>query len=144
MAGKLKKLRIYGILYFIFGFVDALNLLIRVWIGEYSVAQIVKSEFFNETVGTLVMVLEFFFTAIVVAAYLCLALKGYSYGIGEGYGYTHVKVAKIMPALLAIRLGITVLMIFGKQVDYISIVTDIVGLSTIFSYSRCARIALES
>lgn len=143
MAGRLKRLKIYGIMYFIFACANALNMLIGVLIGTYSAMNFVNSGIMGESLATLTMMIYFVITVLVIGADLCLALKGYIYGIGEGFGYAHVSVSRLLPIALFIQLGLSVLLVYSGVAEYVALITAFVGLCTVFNYNKCARLSLE-
>lgn len=144
MTRKLKKLKVYGAVYFLLGVLDALNELIGFANGRYSALVLLESGRFSESVATFLDAVILVLAAAVVLGYLCMGMKGYTYGIGEGYGMVHIGVSKIMPAVLIARLIITGIAIYAGQIDVIPIFTCAIGLGMIFDYKKCARIALES
>ena len=144
MTGKLKKLRIYGIVYLVLGVLDGLNELIGLSGGRYSILTLLESGHLSQQFATFFDIAVLGLAVAVVLGYLCMGVKGYTYGIGEGFGMVHIGVAKIMPALLIVRLIVTGIAIYAGQIDIVPFFTCVAGLVIVFDYNKCARIALES
>lgn len=144
MTGKLKKLKVYGIMYFIFGVAGAINLLVGALAGKYNAMGLVDSGLMGETLATMFMGVEFLVSVVVILAFFCMGLKGYVYGIGEGFGYIHVSVSRYLPVFLVLQIAMSVFMVFSGRIDYVPLISSVIGLVFVFSYNRCARVALES
>lgn len=144
MAKKLKKLKLYGAVYFIFGVINAINVLWGIVGGRYSALLLAQSGGISEKNALLFEMLVFVLDVAVILSCLCLGVKGYLYGIGEGYGMVHIPVSKYLVSIFIIRIIVNIVGYFVGQPDYISVATAVAGLCIVFDYNKCARIALES
>ena len=144
MTGKLKKLKILGIIYFICGVAGGINLFARIMMGSYNAISLVESDIMNEKFASLFLGADLLVSSLVALAHIYIGIKGYEYGIGIGYGYFHVGISRLLPIAMLLQLAGCVVMIFADKIDYVSIVTSVIGLIIIYNYNKCARIALES
>lgn len=144
MAKKLKKLKLYGLMYLAFGVINAISTLWGLVKGRYSALMLVESESITEGNALFFEVFAFAVATAVILGYLCIGVKGYIYGIGEGYGMIHISVSKYLLYALVLDILVNIWGCFIGQVDFISVVTSIIGLYYFFDYKKCARVALES
>ena len=140
----MKKLKLYGLMYLAFGAINAISTLWGLVKGRYSALALVESGRITEENALFFEVFVFSVAAAVILGYLCIGAKGYTYGIGEGYGMIHISVSKYLPYALVLDILVNIWGCFIGQVDYISVVTSAIGLYFLFDYKKCARVALES
>ena len=144
MAKKLKKLKLYGIMYFIFGVINAVSMLWGIVDGRYSALLLVEGGGISERNAILFEMLAFALAVFVVIGYLCIGMKGYAYGIGVGYGMIHIRISKYLRYALIALIIVNIRGFFAGQADYVSVATAIAGFCYIRDYNKCARVALES
>lgn len=142
MSEKMKKLKLYGIMYLASGILNGISMLWGVIDGRYNTLSLVESSGFPERYAMLFEMLAFVVAAGCVAGHMYLGEKGYTYGAGLGYGIKHIFVSKCLQYVLILQILINIGGFFIGQIDYVSLVTAIVGVYCIRDYRRCARIVL--
>ncbi len=142
MAKKLKKLKLYSMMYFIFGVLNAISVLWSVINRRYSALLLVEGGGISEGNAVRFEMLSFVLAVVVVLGYLCLGAKGYAYGIGRGHGMIHISVSRYMRYALILQIVANIYGFTIGQVDYVAVVTAIAGLFCVRDYNKCSRIAL--